>query len=177
MRDRNRAVTLADLEMLLGHPYQPLEGYKWADTDLRLVIENNRSTAHGVIVGVAVGNGCPQILGRIQEVSIQLNSHTADAGCYYIRTCSRECADILSLFHPLTRVVYDPVDYTKESFSDWGPLLVPGTDKAWEVSSDYEVLGTRGTLSLVLLLKNLKTDGVIEIPVTAKLEELIPHVI
>lgn len=179
MQSRNKAVVLADLENLLGRPFDPSIDVSPTQKDdaVNLVISVDRTTAQGVCVGLTVGHSSPMILGRIQEVCIKLDAHYLRSGSYYIRTMSRECADILSLFHPLTRVIYEPVNYTEEPFCDWGALLVPGASHTWEIHPDYELQGLVGTSSVSLILLNRKTQGIIEVPVTVELEQLIPHIV
>lgn len=179
MQSRNRAVELADLENLLGRSFDPMKDSSPTRKDdaVNLVISVDRTSACGVCVGLTVGHSSPMLLGRIQEVCIKLDAQYACPGSYFIRTKSRECADILSLFYPLTRVVYEPVNYTEEPYCDWGALLVPGVEHSWEIHPDYEVQGLVGMSNIALVLLNRKTGGIIEVPVTVELEQLIPHIV
>jgi hypothetical protein len=117
-------------------------------------------------------------LGRIQDFSAKASANgSAHEHSFCVTTRSRECADILSLFYPLTQTTYEPTSFTEDNYSTWGPLLVKGTEYKWEVHPDYDVLGIRGQHSPVLAIQNLKTKGVIEVTITAELEQLIPHIV
>jgi hypothetical protein len=172
------SVSIEKLEKLLGHTYDSAN-----DTNLvgdvtkqvHLVVEYFGNSTQGLSIGIRVGNDPMRLLGRITEFSAHATPTGNGTQSFKVVTKSRECADILSMFYPLTHVIFEPISLTMEP-TPWGPLVVPeGT--SWRISSDYDVLGIMGGVNAVLSLRNKKTNGIIEVPITADMENLIPSLV
>lgn len=146
---------------------------------VHLVIQYIQPTIQGICIGYCIDDKPMVLLGRLLEFSCHASTHQGCGhGSFRVITNSLQSADILSLFHPLAHITYQPIDPTRATATDPHALLVPGTKRCWELHEDYEVVALRdGGTSLVLVLRNLKTKGVIDVPVTMELAQLIPHII
>lgn len=172
-------VLLDKLEELLGRKYDSNNDtnlmHEFESQRVRLVVEYFDNSNRGMAIGIRVGNDPMRLLGRIVEFSAHATSTSYGLQAFKAVTKSRECADTLSLFYPLTHVIYEPISYTRE-IGDWGALLVPDGE-VWQINPDYEVLGILGGVNAFISLRHKKTQGIIEVPITPELEQLIPNIV
>jgi hypothetical protein len=171
--DLNQKVSIEKLETLLGYPVAGNEVHTThEETEVRLVIEFANKAASGIRLAVITGETNTWVLGRILDLDCSISS---SGGCVLkVRTRSRHTADMLSLFYPMTQVTFEPLETELKNSAE---SILAFLDGRWELDPDLELLEVTEGVSVYLRLKNRRTQGIIQVPATAKLEEMIPHII